>query len=112
MNNSADIDASLVTNIFFFTQQGRIVTTTRLDAEKQSVYHFMVVAVNKRDPQHQAEAGVCDLCKYLCFRSDFAVLSNLSDLHAGCHTSDRQECPMPEVPIHRVFRFNSRELAT
>lgn len=39
-------------------QQGRIVTTTRLDAEKQSVYHFMVVAVNKNDPQHLAEAGV------------------------------------------------------
>ncbi|EEC18238.1 cadherin-repeats domain-containing protein [Ixodes scapularis] len=51
-------DGSHVRRFSINHDSGRIVTTTRLDAEKQSVYHFMVVAVNKRDPQHQAEAGV------------------------------------------------------
>ncbi|KAG0424080.1 hypothetical protein HPB47_000170 [Ixodes persulcatus] len=51
-------DGSHVRRFSINHDSGRIVTTNRLDAEKQSVYHFMVVAVNKRDPQHQAEAGV------------------------------------------------------
>ncbi|XP_037269642.2 protocadherin Fat 3 isoform X1 [Rhipicephalus microplus] len=51
-------DGSHVRRFSINHDTGRIVTTTRLDAEKQSVYHFMVVALNRNDPQHQAEAGV------------------------------------------------------
>lgn len=51
-------DGSHVRRFSINHDTGRIVTTTRLDAEKQSVYHFMVVAVNRNDPQHQTEAGV------------------------------------------------------
>ncbi|XP_064457801.1 protocadherin Fat 3-like [Ornithodoros turicata] len=51
-------DGSHVRRFSINHDTGRIVTTNRLDAEKQPVYHFMVVAVNRNDPQHMAEAGV------------------------------------------------------
>lgn len=34
------------------------MTTSRLDAEKQSLYHFMVIATNRRNSAEVTEAGV------------------------------------------------------
>ncbi|XP_022692572.1 protocadherin Fat 4-like isoform X3 [Varroa jacobsoni] len=51
-------DGSHVRKFSINHDTGRIVTTSRLDAEKQSLYHFMVIATNRRNSAEVTEAGV------------------------------------------------------
>ncbi|OQR76891.1 protocadherin Fat 4-like [Tropilaelaps mercedesae] len=51
-------DGSHVRKFSINHDTGRIVTTSRLDAEKQHLYHFMVIATNRRNPAEVTEAGV------------------------------------------------------